>query len=79
MSSGQLVEQALGLFQIERVKAFGKPAIDRNEKLTGLIPLPLIAPEPRHASLPQVVEQVLGFLHHRLIETFGEPAVDWRE
>jgi hypothetical protein len=33
----------LGLFQIERVEAFGEPAVDRSEKLAGLIPLTLIA------------------------------------
>jgi len=47
--SRQLVEQRLGIFQIARVEAFGEPAIDRSEKIAGLIPLALIAPEPRHA------------------------------
>jgi hypothetical protein len=32
MSSGQLIEQCLGLFQIERVEALGEPAIDQSEK-----------------------------------------------
>jgi hypothetical protein len=32
-------EQRLGLFQIERVEAFGEPAVDRSEKLAGLIRL----------------------------------------
>ena len=36
------------LFQIECVEAFGKPAVDRREKIAGLLPLALIAPEPRH-------------------------------
>jgi hypothetical protein len=36
----QLVEQRL---------AFGEPAVDRREKLASLIPLTLVAPEPRHA------------------------------
>ena len=49
VSSGQLVEQRLSLLQIERVEAFGEPAVDRSEKIAGLIPLALIAPEPRHA------------------------------
>jgi PDZ domain len=49
LSDVQLVEQSLGLFQIERVEAFGEPAIDRGEKIAGLLPLALIAPEPRHA------------------------------
>jgi hypothetical protein len=37
------VEQRLSLFQIERVEAFGEPAVDRSEKLAGLVPLSLIA------------------------------------
>jgi hypothetical protein len=49
LSGVQLVEQGLGLFQIERVEAFGEPAIDRSEKIAGVIPLGLIAPQPRHA------------------------------
>ena len=47
MSGVQVVEQGLGLFQIERVEAFGEPAIDRSEKIAGVIPLGLIAPQPR--------------------------------
>ena len=43
----QLVKQRLGFFQIERVEAFGEPAVDWSEKIAGLVPLPLIAPEPR--------------------------------
>jgi hypothetical protein len=46
-SRRQLVEQRLRLFQIERIEALGKPAIDRSEKLASLLPLTLIAPEPR--------------------------------
>ena len=49
LSCGQLVEQSLSLLQIERVEAFGKPAVDRGEKIASLIPLALIAPKPRHA------------------------------
>ena len=37
------------LLQIERVKPFGEPAVDRSEKLARLIALALVAPEPRHA------------------------------
>ncbi len=48
-SRGQLVEQGLSLLQVERVEALGEPAIDRSEKIAGLIPLSLIAPEPCHA------------------------------
>jgi TolB-like protein len=43
-----LLQQRLCLFQIARVEAFGKPAVDRSGKIAGLIPLTLIAPEPRH-------------------------------
>ena len=38
-SRGQLLQQGLGLLQIKRVEAFGEPAVDRSEKVTGLIPL----------------------------------------
>src|SRR6516165_8528238 len=47
-SHNQLIEQLLSLFQIARVEPFGKPAVDRSEQLASLIPLALIAPEPRH-------------------------------
>jgi hypothetical protein len=36
----QLVEQSLGLLEIERVEAFGKPAVGRSEKLAGSSRLP---------------------------------------
>jgi hypothetical protein len=49
LSGAQFIEHSLGLLQIERAKAFGEPAIDRNEKIAGLIRLVLIAPEPCHA------------------------------
>ena len=42
LSGAQLTEQCLRLLQIERVKAFGEPAVDRSEKIVGLIPLVLI-------------------------------------
>jgi hypothetical protein len=48
-SSCQLIEQRLSLLQIARVMAFCEPTVDRSEKLASLLPLPLIAPEPRHA------------------------------
>ena len=46
MSGVQVVEQGLGFFQVQRVEAFGKPAVDRSEQIAGLIPLALIALEP---------------------------------
>jgi len=49
-SSGmQRVEQRLGLLQIERVEAFGEPAVKRSKKIASRIPFALIAPKPRHA------------------------------
>jgi hypothetical protein len=48
-SGVQLLEQRLRLLQIERVETFGEPAVDRSEQIEGLIPLALIAPEPRQA------------------------------
>ena len=47
----QLVEQRLGLFQVERVEALREPAVDRREKLASLIPLALVAPPSRGAKL----------------------------
>jgi hypothetical protein len=39
----------LRLLQIERVEAFDAPAVDQSEKIAGLLPLALIAVEPRDA------------------------------
>jgi len=49
LSSSKLIKQRLSLLQIERVETFSEPAVDRGEKIACLIPLALIAPEPRHA------------------------------
>jgi hypothetical protein len=46
LSVVQLVEQGLSLFQVARVEAFAEPAVDRREKLAGLLPFALIAPQP---------------------------------
>ena len=48
----QFVEKGFGPFEVERVKAFGEPAVDRGEKFASLLRLPLIAPQPRHAHGP---------------------------
>jgi hypothetical protein len=45
----QVIESGLGLLQVQCAEALGKPAVNRSEKLPCLIPLPLIAPQPRHA------------------------------
>ena len=39
MSGVQLIEQRLRLFQIERLEAFGEPAIDRGEEIASRITL----------------------------------------
>ena len=49
ISNDQLLEQRLSLFQIARVEPFGEPAVDGSKQIASLIPLALIAPEPRHA------------------------------
>ena len=49
LSCVQLVEQGLGLPQIDCVEAFCKPAIDGREEITGLLPFALIVPESRKA------------------------------
>jgi hypothetical protein len=48
-SRRQLVQQDLRLFQIERVEAFGEPAVHRNKQIAGFIAPALITPESRHA------------------------------
>jgi hypothetical protein len=44
-SRRQLVEQGLGLRQVMCIEAVGKPAVDRGEKIVGLQPFALTAPE----------------------------------
>jgi hypothetical protein len=46
LSGVQPVDQRLSVFQIERVEAFGEPAIDRGEQIASLLPFALIAPQP---------------------------------
>ena len=43
----QLAEQRLDRFEVERIEAFGEPAVDRSKKIAGPIRFALIAPEPR--------------------------------
>jgi hypothetical protein len=45
----QLIQQRLSLLQIERVEALGEPAVDRREKIAGLLSLALITPQPSQA------------------------------
>jgi hypothetical protein len=47
--SRQLGEKHFGFFQIERIEAFGEPVVDRREQFASLLPLTLVAPEPREA------------------------------
>jgi hypothetical protein len=49
LSGGKLIKQRLRLLQVERIEAFGEPAVDRCEKIVGLVPLALITPEVRQA------------------------------
>src|SRR5258708_37152039 len=55
-SGAQCVEQGFGVLQIERVEALGEPAVDRGEKIAGLVPLSVTVPgtrhTPRRAQLP---------------------------
>ena len=41
----ELLQQRLGLLQIERVEAFGEPAINRSQQFASLLHLALVAPE----------------------------------
>ena len=45
----QFLQQRLRFLQIERVKPFGEPAVNRSEQFASLLRLPLIAPEAREA------------------------------
>ena len=56
-SGGQSVEQSFGLSEVERIEAFDEPAIGRREQFARLFPLPLIAPQPRHAHRGAQLEQ----------------------
>jgi hypothetical protein len=47
--SSQLFEQGLGLLQIQCVKGLGEPAVDRGEKIVGLLSFTLVAPQPSRA------------------------------
>jgi len=85
----QLIEQGLGLLQIERVEAFGEPAVDRSKKLAGLPPFVPIAPQPRQAHRraqfwgngfsAQFIQQRFGPPKDRHVEALGEPAIDGTE
>ena len=44
LSGVQLVEQGLSLLQVDRVEAFGEPAVDRREEITGFGAFALVAP-----------------------------------
>jgi hypothetical protein len=41
------------MLQVERVEAFSEPAIDRSEKIAGLLPFALITPQPPAPCLSQ--------------------------
>src|SRR5262249_23124544 len=42
----QLVDQSLGLLQVQRIEPSGEPAVDGGEKILGFTVLTLTAPEP---------------------------------
>jgi hypothetical protein len=43
--SGQLFKQRLGLLQVGGVKAFGEPAVDGLDQVSGFIPFALLLPQ----------------------------------
>jgi len=51
----QVVEKRLRLFEVRRVKAFGKPFVDGREKLSSLGAAPLVAAEPGEAYAASVM------------------------
>jgi hypothetical protein len=48
------------LFQIARVEAFGEPAVNRSEKIAGLLPFALIVPEPGEWTRQHATPVLLG-------------------
>jgi hypothetical protein len=68
----QLVKKRLGLLQIERVEAFGEPAIDRGEKSAGLILLALVAqPQQKGFLFDDLVSAQLELQRHVEAERLG--------
>jgi len=51
----QLIKQRLRLLEIERIEAFGEPAVDRSEKIAGLFTLALTAPIRVNAVSPGLI------------------------
>ena len=47
--SGKLVEQRLGVLEVDGIKALGEPAVDRGEEIVGLSAFALIAPQSGEA------------------------------
>ena len=78
MESGlvaKLLQQRLSLFQIERVEAFGEPAVDRSEKIVGLIPLEQVrCMPPMDAGYPsaQTPPLALPSLHSQPSSALGD-------
>jgi hypothetical protein len=48
-SPGELLQQRLGVLQIERVKPLSEPAVNGSKQLASLLQLPIVAPEACHA------------------------------
>src|SRR6267142_2885580 len=66
LSGVQLLQQRLGLPQVERIKSFGEPAVDRRKKITGFAAPVLFAPEARQADrCPQFEELCALELRYR--------------
>src|SRR5262249_9428376 len=73
-SRSQLIEQPLRLLQVARAETFGEPAVDRSEELASLLPLAVIAPEPRPthcgAQLVNLCTSLLGLGEREVIVVF---------
>jgi hypothetical protein len=48
-STRRMHARRFGLLEDRRIEALGEPAIDRGEKIVGLLSFTLIAPQARHA------------------------------
>ena len=49
IASGEFLQQGSGRFHIRGIEAFGEPAVDRSQKLTGIAAFALRTPKARQA------------------------------
>ena len=85
-TSSQVVEQGLGLLEVERIEALGEPAVDPGQQVAGLDRIAVAAQQgdggvgiggagiPLLAFLKSFTSHTFGSLMAGAFETFGAPA-----